>query len=71
MSSPFTAGDDRRYVDLKTLRRMFGFSRSGVYRLIDAGKLTRRKLGGRNRFSVEEAESLMRSLPTGGVDERR
>jgi predicted DNA-binding transcriptional regulator AlpA len=68
MSSLFAVGhsadDDRRYVDLNTFRRMFGLSRSGVYRLVEAGVLTRLKLGGRSRFIVAEGEAYMRSLPT-------
>jgi predicted DNA-binding transcriptional regulator AlpA len=62
------AGDGRRYVDIKKFCVLFGFSRSGVYRLVKAGVLTRLKLGGRSRFIVAEGESYMRSLPT---DRRR
>lgn len=56
---------DSRYVDLRGLQCIFGFSKTRVYALVNAGKLTRLKLGGRSRFSVEEGERYMRSLPTG------
>jgi hypothetical protein len=57
--------DDRRYVDLKTFRRIFGFSKTRVYGLVNSGKLTKLKLGGRSRFIVEEGEAYMRSLDAG------
>ena len=56
--------DDRRYVDLATFRRMFGFSRSFVYRQRALGVFTRLKQGGRSRWIVAEGEAYMNSLPT-------
>jgi hypothetical protein len=58
-------GDDRRYVDRKTFSRMFDIGKTRLYRLVKAGKLTKRQLDGRSRFSVEEGEAYMLSLPTG------
>ena len=54
--------DDRRYVDMKTFCRIFAIPRTRVYNLVNSGKLTRRKLGGRNWFIVAEGEAYMRSL---------
>jgi hypothetical protein len=56
--------DDRRYVDLKKFRQMFGFSKSFVYRQRALGVFTRLKQGGRSRWIVAEGEAYMRSLPT-------
>jgi hypothetical protein len=64
MSNEPLPPDDRRYVDLKTFRRMFGISKTRAYRLVNAGVLTKRQLDGRSRFDVAEGEAYMRSLPT-------
>jgi predicted DNA-binding transcriptional regulator AlpA len=52
--------DERRYVDLKTFRRMFGFSKSFVYRKVKDGTFTKLKQGSRTRFSVAEGEAYYR-----------
>jgi hypothetical protein len=59
-SSLTTPPDDRRYVDLKTFCRMFGFSRSFVDRKVAEGVFTKKKKGSRSRFIVEEGEAYYR-----------
>jgi predicted DNA-binding transcriptional regulator AlpA len=55
---------ERRYVDLKVFCAMFGLSKTRVYVLRKRGVLTRKRLGGRSRWSVAEGEAYMSSLPT-------
>lgn len=51
--------DDRISVDIKTMARISGLSRSTIYRLIDAGELTRIKVGGRTLLMVAELRQLL------------
>lgn len=43
-----------------------GIGRSSIYKLFDAGKLTRRKMGKRVLILRDELEELVRTLPTSG-----
>jgi hypothetical protein len=57
---PDLPADDRRYVDLRTFCRMFGFSRSFVYLKVKKGTFTLHKQGSRTRFDVREGEAYYR-----------
>jgi hypothetical protein len=52
--------DDRepRYVDLKTIMRTFGLSKSWVDRRVARGLITRRKFGRHSRYDPDEIELL-------------
>lgn len=49
-------------VTLKEACEMLSISRSSIYRLIDLGKLTPKKMGSRTLFLVSEVEDFAQSL---------
>ena len=54
--------ENKILVTLKEVCQLLSLSRSSIYRLIDQGKLTPRKMGSRTLFLVSEIENFAKSL---------
>jgi hypothetical protein len=54
--------------DQKEAEAILGISRSSVYRLIDAGIVTRLKVGARNRYDRAELLVVVEAMRRGEID---
>ena len=54
---------DRRYIKVSDVDRVYGISRSTIYRAVSAGKIRIRKFGSSSLLKIEEMDALIEGEP--------